>query len=471
MIPLPHLAKKTIAVLGLGKSGLSAARALLASGAEVRAWDDNKQSRQAAAEQAIPLVDLLHCDWHDIDALVLSPGIPHRYPSPNPIAELARRHCCEIIGDVDLLSQSQSDARFVGITGTNGKSTTTSLIGHVLASSGRSIEVGGNLGPAVMNMAALGDAGIYVLELSSYQLELAPSLVCDIAILLNISPDHLDRHGGLAGYIAAKRRIFQGQLEPQVAIVGCDDDTTSTIADALKREGEQIVIEISGQNKRAGGVYCLGRTLVDDLEGQAENIIDLDQAANLPGPHNAQNAAAAYAACRRLGLSRSEIAPALISFPGLAHRQEHVADIDGVVYVNDSKATNAEAAARALGCYDTIYWIIGGRAKETGLKGLERYFGRIAHAFLIGEASETFAAVLDGQVAYTLCGDMDTAVSAARTMASRDQLPGAVVLLSPAAASFDQYDNFEERGEAFRRKVMSFANAASHASDAGRAVQ
>lgn len=471
MIPLPHLADKTIAVLGLGKSGLAVARALLASGARVCAWDDNEAARRKADEEDIPLVELHACDWSDIDALVISPGIPHRYPSPHPVAALARAQCREIIGDVDLLRQSQPQAKFVGITGTNGKSTTTSLIGHVLASAGRSIEVGGNLGRPVLEMAPLGADGIYVLELSSYQLELCPSLVCDVSVLLNISPDHLDRHGGLDGYIAAKRRIFQGQQSPQVAIVGCDDDTTRMIADALKREGEQDVIAISGQERFAGGVYCLGRQLIDDLEGQAESIVDLDEAANLPGAHNGQNAAAAYAACRRLGLTRSEIVPALISFPGLAHRQEHVADIDGITFVNDSKATNAEAAARALGCYDTIYWIIGGRAKETGLKGLERYFGRIAHAFLIGEASEAFAKALEDQVPFSHCGDMDTAVSEARAVAARENLPGAVVLLSPAAASFDQYNNFEERGEAFRRKVQSFVHNANPVADRGRAVQ
>ena len=447
MIDLSFFAGLPVAVLGLGKSGLAAARALHAAGAEVWAWDDNEDQRAKARAAEIPLVDLNQVNWQELTSLVLSPGIPHSFPQPHPIVAAAKRHNVEIIGDIELLARAQRNARYLGVTGTNGKSTTTALIGHILQLAGRAVEVGGNLGTPVLTLDGLDQEGIYVLEMSSYQLELTLSITFDVAVLLNVSPDHLDRHGGFAGYVAAKRQIFHRQTKPRTAVVGVDDETTAAIFSELKAADEQEVIGISGSRPVPGGVYVTDGVLIDDTGGQRVPAMDLREIASLPGSHNWQNAAAAYAACKAIGVDPPVIAACLRSFPGLAHRQQIVAVIDGVTYVNDSKATNADAAAKALACYDRILWIAGGRAKEGGLAGLEPYFGRIAHAFLIGEAAADFAAALRNHVPVSLSGTIAQAVPAAAEAASC--LPGSVVLLSPACASFDQFANFELRGDAF----------------------
>ncbi len=447
MIDLSFFAGLPVAVLGLGKSGLAAARALQAAGAEVWAWDDNEDARAKAREAGVPLVDLNQANWMEVTSLILSPGIPHSFPQPHPVVAAARQSNVEIIGDIELLARAQRDARYIGITGTNGKSTTTALIGHILALAGRQSAVGGNLGTPVLTLEALYQDGIYVLEMSSYQLELTLSITFDVAVLLNITPDHLDRHGGFGGYVKAKRQIFHRQTKPRTAIVGVDDETCSKIYGELKAADEQNVIGISGERIVPGGVYTQNGVLIDDTEGARSPIMDLSEVPSLPGSHNGQNAAAAYAACRAIGVEAPVIAACLRSFPGLKHRQQIVAVIDGVPYINDSKATNADAAAKALACYDKILWIAGGRAKETGLEGLEPYFPRIAQAFLIGEAAEDFAKVLEGTVPVSLSGTIAQAVTEAADAASR--LPGSVVLLSPACASFDQFANFELRGDAF----------------------
>ncbi|MGF1593622.1 MAG: UDP-N-acetylmuramoyl-L-alanine--D-glutamate ligase [Kiloniellaceae bacterium] len=442
-----------VAVLGLGKSGLAAARALHASGAEVWAWDDSEDQRAKARAAGIPLVDLNQVNWQEVTSLILSPGIPHSFPQPHPVVAAAKRHGVEIIGDIELLARSQRNASYLGITGTNGKSTTTALIGHILKLSARPVQIGGNLGTPALTLEPLDSGGIYVLEMSSYQLELTLSITFDVAVLLNITPDHLDRHGGFDGYVKAKRLIFHRQTRPRTAIVGVDDDTCRGIYEELKAAGEQIVVGISGDRPVPGGVYVENGVLIDDSDGKRTAAIDLKEVASLPGSHNGQNAAAAYAACKAVGVDPAVICACLRSFPGLAHRQQIVAVIDGVPYVNDSKATNADAAAKALACYDHILWIAGGRAKEGGLEGLEPYFGRIAQAFLIGEAAEDFARTLEGHVPVSLSGTIAQAVTAARDVASR--LPGSVVLLSPACASFDQFPNFEKRGEAFVEAVAA----------------
>ncbi len=451
MIDLHFFAGLPVAVLGLGKSGLAAARALHAAGAEVWAWDDSEDARAKARAAEVPLVDLNQVNWMEVTSLILSPGIPHSFPEPHPVVAAAKRHNVEIIGDIELLARAQRDARYVGITGTNGKSTTTALIGHILQLAGRAVEVGGNLGTPALTLDALYTDGIYVLEMSSYQLELTFSITFDVAVLLNISPDHLDRHGGLEGYIDAKRQIFHRQTKPRSAIVGVDDEICAKIYGELKTADEQEVIGISGARQVPGGVYVQNGVLIDDTQGARAPVMDLNEVASLPGSHNWQNAAAAFAACKAIGVEPPVIAACLRSFPGLAHRQQIVAVIDGVPYVNDSKATNADAAAKALACYDRILWIAGGRAKEGGLAGLEPYYGRIAHAFLIGEAAADFAAVLRDHVPVSLSGTIAQAVPAAAEAASR--LPGSVVLLSPACASFDQFANFEQRGEAFAKAV------------------
>jgi UDP-N-acetylmuramoylalanine--D-glutamate ligase len=459
MIAADGFRGEKVAVMGLARSGLAAAAALKAGGAEVLAWDDAEPRRDAARDAGVPLVDLASAPFTAIRALVLSPGIPHTFPKPHPVAALARAAGTPIIGDIELLARAVPEARFVGITGTNGKSTTTALIGHILASAGRPVQAGGNLGTAALTLERLGPDGIYVLEMSSYQLELLETLGFDVAVWLNLTPDHLDRHGGMSGYIAAKRRIFRPGAKPQAAIVGVDDAPSRDVAEQLSRENTWKLTRISVISRATGGVFVVDGQLVDDSGRSAEKVIDLTRLSRLPGQHNWQNVAAAYAAARALGLGRDEIVAAIASFPGLAHRQEPIATVDGIRYINDSKATNADATEKALACYDSIYWIAGGIAKEGGIGSLAPYFPRIRHAFLIGEAAADFAAMLNGHVPYIRCGTLENAVGAARRVARMDGAKDAVVLLSPACASFDQFRDFEARGDAFRRLVLALPGA------------
>ncbi|MBI3452685.1 MAG: UDP-N-acetylmuramoyl-L-alanine--D-glutamate ligase [Rhodospirillales bacterium] len=460
MINLFPFSGYPVAVLGLGKSGLVAAQALQKSGAKVQAWDDDDARRRAAGAAGVPVADLAAIDWRDITTLVISPGIPHTHPAPHKVAALAKQHNVEIIGDIELLARAQIDAGYVGVTGTNGKSTTTALLGHVLRGAGRDVQVGGNIGTPALALASLGEGGVYVLEMSSYQLEITISITFDVAILLNVTPDHLDRHGGMDGYVAAKRRIFHRQTRPRAAVIGVDDDICRRIHDDLVRADDQIVIPISAGRRLERGVYVVDGELFDAIDGRATRAIDLRPVATLPGAHNWQNAAAAYAAARVLGVAPDAIAAAMASYPGLPHRQEIVARAGGVAFVNDSKATNADATAKALACYDAIYWIAGGRAKEGGIASLAPFFPRIRRAYLIGEAAAAFAATLDGCVPYTRSGDLARATAAAHADAVREDTPGAVVLLSPACASFDQFANFEARGDAFRALALALDGAA-----------
>jgi UDP-N-acetylmuramoylalanine--D-glutamate ligase len=455
MINLASYKGIPVGVLGLGKSGLVAAQALTHGGAAVMAWDDNEAKREAAAASGVSIVDLRSADLGAMPSLVLSPGIPHTHPKPHPVVARAREAGAEIIGDIELLARTQRDAFYIGITGTNGKSTTTALIGHILARAGRKVAIGGNLGTPALSLDPLGSDGLYVLEMSSYQLELTVSVGFDVALLLNVTPDHLERHGGMAGYIAAKKLIFRNQTASCAAIVGVDDAISAAIRDELAAAGAQSVVPVSAERAVSGGVYAAGGWLVDDMERAAVPVVEMAGLARLPGTHNWQNAAAAYAATRHVGVAREAVTQSLHSFPGLAHRQELIATIDGVRYVNDSKATNADAAAKALACYETIYWIAGGLAKEGGIVSLSPYHDRIRHAFLIGEAAPAFADTLGSQVHHSCSGELATAVMAAHELARREGRPDAVVLLSPAAASFDQFANFEARGDAFRRLVQA----------------
>ncbi|MEX2296322.1 MAG: UDP-N-acetylmuramoyl-L-alanine--D-glutamate ligase [Dongiaceae bacterium] len=453
-ILIPDMAQRFAAVLGLGRSGLVAAQALRASDARVWAWDDDERARGRAAATGLRLVDLNYCDWSEPEFLLLSPGIPHTYPTPHPVAQRARAAAKPIIGDIELLLRAQPEATYVGITGTNGKSTTTALIGHVLDAAARKVQTGGNIGAPALGLAPLGVDGCYVLELSSYQLELTPSLDCRVAVLLNITPDHLDRHGGMDGYIAAKTHIFAGSDAQRAAIVGIDDAPSRALRDRLVASGHPRVIPISVETNAPGGIYARDGHLIDDMDGKATVIAAFGSFPALPGRHNWQNAAAAYASARLLGLAPAAIVAGIASFPGLAHRQERVGEIDGIRFVNDSKATNGEAAAKALASYENIYWIAGGLPKEGGLTATEPFWGPVRRAFLIGTAADAFAAALDGRVPYEQSGTLDVAVAAAYDAARRDGGP-AVVLLSPACASFDQFANFEARGDAFRDAVAT----------------
>ena len=445
-----------VAVLGLGKSGMATAAALQASGVDVAAWDDEQAGRRVAAERSIPLVDLTEADLGDMRFLVLSPGIPLHFPEPHAVVRRANAADCAIVGDIELLYLAEPDARYVGITGTNGKSTTTSLIGHILAEAGMGIAVGGNLGTAVLTFPPLGADGTYVLEMSSYQLDLIDTTVFDAAVLLNITPDHLDRHGGMDGYIAAKERIFARQSGPQAAIVGIDSAASRGVWERLAAAGHGRLIPISVGKATPGGVYVLDGWLTDDIDGAAEREIDLKTIQRLPGAHNWQNAAAAWAVARVSGVAKSTIASALKSFPGLVHRQQLVRTIGNILFVDDSKATNADAAEKALSSYERIFWIAGGRAKEGGLSGLESLMPRVVHAFLVGEAADAFADWLDGKAPYTIVGTIDRAAEAAYAMAKADG-QGGVVLLSPACASFDQFPNFEVRGRFFVNAVNALS--------------
>jgi UDP-N-acetylmuramoylalanine--D-glutamate ligase len=452
-VPVLRYAGDKVVVVGLGKSGLSAAAALKAGGADVRVWDDQAAVREAAAQRGYALLEDDRRALDGVRIVVWSPGVPHTWPQPHPLAVQARTAGIPLICDVDLLLQAQPDADMIAITGTNGKSTTTALTAHLFRHAGRRTAVGGNLGIPALELEPLGLGGTYVLELSSYQLELVPHLACETALLLNITPDHLDRHGGMDGYIAAKKRIFENQRHPRAAVVGIDDDASRAIYDQLHRDGIHRAIPISSVQQVAGGVYIADGWLVDATNGSPQRIVDLRQVTRLPGAHNWQNAAAAAAIARMHGISGADIASGLKTFAGLPHRQELVAVIDGVSFVNDSKATNADAAEKALRCYDNIYWIAGGRAKAGGIVSLKPLFPRIRHAFLIGEAADDFADTLEGQVPFALYEDLESAIEEAGEMALAEKRPGATVLLSPACASFDMFKSFEERGDVFRTEV------------------
>jgi UDP-N-acetylmuramoylalanine--D-glutamate ligase len=459
MIPISRFATRPVAIFGLGLSGMAAARALMAGKADVRAWDDTDAARAQAAAAGIPLADPQSLDWSAVAALVLSPGVPLNFPAPHPVVKLARARGVPVIGDIELLVGCRRPRRVVGVTGTNGKSTTTALIGHVLSQCGRRAEVGGNLGTPALALEPLGSDDIYVLEMSSYQLELSPSWRPEVGVLLNITPDHLDRHGSMAGYVAAKRLMFARQQAGDTAIIGVDDEDCAAIArESGERRGPRV-IRLHVGRRRSEGVSVEGGRLYDE----GREVGDLRSCATLPGPHNWQNAAAAYGAARALGLGIDPILAAMANFPGLAHRQELVGRVDGVAFVNDSKATNADAAAKALACYENIYWIAGGRAKEGGIAGLAPYWPRIRHAYFIGEAAEDFAAHVAGKVQSSVVRTLEAAVAEAHARARAEGAGGAVVLLSPACASFDQFRNFEHRGEVFRQLVAALAGGRKRA--------
>ncbi len=411
MIIVDSFAGRRVAVLGLARSGRVAAAALAAGGAEIVAWDDKPAAREAVAG-TLPLADPAALDWRGIAALVLSPGIPLDLPAPHPAVLRAREAGVEIIGDIELLGRAQRAARYVGITGTNGKSTTTALIGHILTIAGTPTAIGGNLGTPALSLAPLGADGVYVLENSSFQLDLITTLAFDIAVLLNITPDHLDRHGDMDGYIAAKRRIFDHQDDGATAIIGIDDAICRELYEELQRSNPARIVPISVLEPAPGGVYVENGRLIDALDGQPVAVLDLAEAERLPGTHNWQNAAAAYAVARAVGIAPAVATHAIRSFPGLAHRQELVATLDGIRYINDSKATNADATEKALACYEAIYWIAGGLPKAGGITSLAPYFGRVRHAYLIGTAAEEFAATLGSTVPYSRCGDLATALTA-----------------------------------------------------------
>jgi len=428
----PLLKGKPIAIVGLARTNTAAYEACQAAGIETVLWDDN-----AAARQGLPTEDLTQADFSRFAMLCLAPGVP----LTNPVVAQARKANCPIACDIELLHLALPKMKSIGITGTDGKSTTTSLIGHILKTANIESTVGGNIGVASLSLPQLSDKGVYVLELSSYQLDRCPTFAPEISLLLNFSPDHFDQHGNMAGYIAAKKNIFRG---PGTAIIGIDDQWSKEVyAEVKKSERKTISISCTG----AADITVTPDGILKDHE---KEITDLKTCKALQGQHNWQNAAMAYAACTAQGVAVTDIITGLNSFPGLAHRQNIVAVYDGIRYVNDSKATNDHAASIALRTYDPIYWIAGGKVKEGGWPLCEEYLSHVRHAFLIGEGETKMAAWLrDKKTPFTRASSLDTAVAAAHDMAMAEKRENAVVLLSPACASFDQFKNFEQRGDAF----------------------
>lgn len=435
---------KTYVVLGLARSGLATVKWLMARGASVIAVDDNPDSVIKA--QNLGAQTSRSISWDQVSALIQSPGIPLWFPTPHPITREAREKNIPIIGDGDLLRAAHPESRFIGITGTNGKSTTTALIGHILKVCGVDCQVGGNIGTPMLDLPS---AQTYVLELSSYQLDLSDGLDLHVVVWLNISPDHLDRHGSLENYILAKKRIFKTQYPTQKVVMGIDDAASKAIWREVS--ASQFALPVSVKQILGEGIYLQGNWLMDG----AEQILDVATLPTLKGIHNFQNVAVSYGVGKALGLAKSEIIKAIQTFPGLAHRQECVGTLKNMKFINDSKGTNADATAKALATFDKIYWIAGGKAKNDGIESLSSYFPKIVHTFLIGEAQEQFAATLEGKVAYTKSETMEKAVAESYRLALANGISNSIILLSPACASFDQFQDFEHRGNVFCQLVRS----------------
>ncbi len=460
MIPVKGFSGKKVAVLGLGRSGLATARALQAGGAQPVCWDDNPAAREAAEGEGLVCSDLRrHGAFENIATLIVSPGIPHLYPTPNPVVAAATDAGVPVDNDIGLFFRSfagpewhnyDTPPRVIAVTGSNGKSTTAALIHHILTEAGRDSQLAGNIGRGVLDIDPGGDGSVVVLELSSYQTELARALTPDVAVFTNLSPDHLDRHGGKGGYFAAKRRLF-AEGGPDRAVIGIDEAEGAFLAGQLAEgPSDDRVIRISVARKLTGPgwqVFARKGYLSEYRKGRQTGSIDLRDIKGLPGAHNHQNACAAYAACRSLGLAPRVIEDALHSFPGLPHRSQIIAEVDGVTFVNDSKATNVDSALKALSAFKKVRWICGGLEKEGGLEALNGAEGHVIKAYVIGREAAGFAMQLtaDAQVCTTMAAAVEQAMA--------DAQPGEVVLLAPAAASFDQYDNFEQRGDDFTAEV------------------
>jgi UDP-N-acetylmuramoylalanine--D-glutamate ligase len=458
MIPVTTFAGKKVALFGLGGSGLASASALLAGGADVVGWDDNPDSVAKATSAGIPTGDLRHVDWSRISALVLAPGVPLTHPAPHWSVGLAQAAAVEVIGDIELFCRERRhhapNAPFVAITGTNGKSTTTALIAHLLRFAGHAPQLGGNIGTAILSLEPPGTGRVHVIEVSSYQIDLAPTLDPSVGILINVTEDHLDRHGTLRHYAAVKERLVAGVQEDGTAIVGVDDSWCAAAADRIERAGKAVV-RVSVRRPLPGGLYVEAEQIMQAAGGSARAVAHIGGIGSLRGVHNAQNAACAVGAALALGLSPQAIQQGLVSFPGLAHRMEQVARLGSVLFVNDSKATNSDSTAQALACFSDMFWIAGGKPKTGGIASLAGFFPRIRKAYLIGEAAAGFAQELAEHVPHVVAGTLDRAIALAARDAAACDVKEPVVLLSPACASFDQYRNFEVRGDRFRELVRA----------------
>lgn len=440
---------KPIAIVGLGKSGMATVEACQQAGIDTVVWDDNPDKRRAAERIGATVKDLTKEDFKQFSLLCLAPGIPLTHPEPHFSVTKAKAAGIDIVCDIELLYRAHPSIKSIGITGTNGKSTTTALIGHILKTAGQEYAVGGNIGEAALTLPDLSGNGLYVFEMSSYQIDLCPTFRPTIAVLINISPDHLDRHGSMEGYVAAKAQLFEGT---GIGIVGMEDDWSRGIyGDVANSNRKDIPVCIS--EHLIEGI-CVSADGI--LKNNCRDICSLNGLTTLKGKHNWQNAAMAYTVCHAAGVQDEDIIKGLATFPGLAHRQKIVTTLNGVTYINDSKATNDDAAATALGTYDPIYWIAGGLAKEGGFSACEKHLSHIRHAFLIGKDAQKLADWLDtNKIPYTHCGALENAVMQAHNMAQEEKLKNATVLLSPACASWDQFDSFEQRGDSFTELVTA----------------
>ena len=454
MTPVTSFHGKHAAVFGLGNSGFVTAQALVAGGARVAVWDDNEHAREKARAAGFRIENLALADWRNFDSLVLSPGVPLTHPAPHWTALKAIEAQVEIIGDIELFCRERHKiapaSPFVAVTGTNGKSTTTALVAHLFASFGFAVEVGGNIGTPILALAPPAQTRVHVVECSSFQIALSPSLNPSVGVLLNITPDHLDRHGTMENYAAIKARLVENA---DLAVIGIDDGVTSGIAVERIKVGRKTVSVSVTKTAIEDGIVLDGEDLMRRSGGRSTRIAGLAGIASLRGAHNGQNAAAAVAALGPRGFELERVAQGLRSFPGLPHRLEEVGRKGKVLFVNDSKATNADAAEKALRSFDKVFWIIGGRAKEGGIEPLRPLFGKVVKAYLIGEASENFAQTIGNSFPYESCGTLEGAVPAAARDALASELAEPVVLLSPACASFDQFPDFEKRGDRFRALV------------------
>jgi UDP-N-acetylmuramoylalanine--D-glutamate ligase len=462
MTPATSFAGRNVALFGLGGSGLATARALTAGGAVVSAWDDSAAARSMAMEQGLSPADLAGADWSQFQALVLAPGVPLTHPQPHWTVERAHAQGIEIIGDIELFCRERQtrapDAPFIAVTGTNGKSTTTTLIGHLLSGCGKDVALGGNLGPPILALAPPAPWRYHVIECSSFQIELAPSLNPSIGLMLNVTPDHLDRHGTLDRYAALKERVVRGA---DVALIGVDDAYGQAMGERngwrSHQKPDRRNLPVSVKRRLDFGIFVADqKILAAEAGGGTRVLADLRGISTLRGTHNAQNAAFAAGAVDLLGIKTAQLQALLRSFPGLAHRMEEVGRLRQVLFVNDSKATNADAAEKALRSFESIFWIAGGQSKEGGIEPLRPLFNRIAKAYLIGAAQDDFARVLGDDVATERCGRLEVAVARAGADALRSTAAEPVVLLSPACASYDQFKNFEMRGDLFRSLARAF---------------
>jgi UDP-N-acetylmuramoylalanine--D-glutamate ligase len=460
MIPSRAFANRTVAVFGLARTGLGAVRSLVAGGTSVIAWDDSSTARDLGGQEGAQLMPWREWPWENIAALLLSPGVPLTHPAPHGVVEHANRAKVPVIGDVELFAReirTQADqpgkAPVIAITGTNGKSTTTALVGHILNQCGFNAQIGGNIGKSVLELSPPSAKTIYVLEMSSFQIDLSPGLKPDVGLLSNLSPDHIDRHGSMENYAAIKARLMKQTAKDGLVVIGVDDSHASAIFTQLSASGGAQAQPVSVGKILGRGVFVVDGILYDAMGVNAVKIMDMAAAARLPGAHNWQNAALAYGAVRRFVSDTKAIAAAIASFPGLAHRMEDVGHIGKTVFINDSKATNADATARALAVYPDIFWIAGGKPKDGGIESLAGFFPRIRKAYLIGEAAPQFARTLDGKTLYEMSGVLEKAVASATADAATSSVSAPVVLLSPACASYDQFKDFEQRGDVFRSLV------------------